>query len=72
MAFFDKIRELREDRDFTQKEIADMLGITRQQYQLYESGNRQFKIEHIVKICKFFGVSADYILELPKNLKWPR
>ena len=63
-------RDLREDKDKTQAEIAEILGITRPQYHLYESGKRQFKIEHICKLCKYYGVSADYILGLPKNLKY--
>lgn len=66
------LRDLREDKDKTQAQIADLLGITRPQYHLYESGKRQFKLEHICKLCVYYGVSADYVLGLPKGLKHPR
>lgn len=65
----DILRELREDRDKTQAEIAEILNITRPQYNLYETGKRQFKIEHIRKLCVYYGVSSDYVLSLPKELK---
>lgn len=60
--YYEIIRELREDKDKTQAEIAEVLNITRSQYQLYESGKRQFKIEHIRKLCLYYNVSADYVL----------
>jgi len=41
------LKDLREDNDYKQETIAKVLNITRQQYQLYESGKRQFKVEHI-------------------------
>ena len=41
------LKDLREDNDYKQETIARVLNITRQQYQLYESGKRQFKVEHI-------------------------
>lgn len=72
MQYYERLRQIREDRDFTQQGIASFLGITRQQYQLYESGSRTIKINLLSKLCLFYGVSADYILGLPKNLHWPR
>lgn len=68
----DKLKELREDRDMTQNEVAIALGITRQQYQLYESEEREIKLDKLKTLCLLYGVSADYILGLPHNLKWPR
>ncbi|MBR6533597.1 MAG: helix-turn-helix transcriptional regulator [Clostridia bacterium] len=62
------IRDLREDRDKKQVEIAMYLGITTQQYSLYETGKREFKLKHIKQLCKFYNVSADYILGLSNNL----
>lgn len=67
-----KIRAERIDNDESQEKIAKKLGITRQQYQLYESGKRDFPMEKIKKICEHYQVSADYLLGLPKGLKWPR
>lgn len=58
------IKELREDNDIKQLELANYLEITNQQYSLYETGKREFRIKHIKKLCKYFDVSADYILGL--------
>ncbi len=68
--YYEILRELREDKDKTQAEIAAILKITRPQYHLYESGKRQFKIEHIKTLCKYYGVSADYVLGLPSDLTY--
>ena len=66
-----RLRELREDRDFTQSDIAQVLNCKQNTYQQYESGKRQIPLEALIKLCEFYGVSADYILELPKGLKYP-
>ena len=66
-----KLRELREDRDFTQQEIADILNCKQNTYQQYESEKRQLPIQVLIKLCQHYGVSADYILGLPKGLKYP-
>ena len=68
--YYEVLRDLREDKDKTQADIAELLHITRPQYHLYESGKRQFKLEHICKLCVYYGVSADYVLGLPKGLAW--
>lgn len=65
------LRELREDKGKIQADIADILNITRPQYNLYETGKRQFRLEHIYKLCEYYGVSADYVLGLPKGLNYP-
>lgn len=72
MAFPTRLREIREDRDLTQADVAKQLGIAQQQYQLYESGKRQMPIEKLIIFCRTYGVSSDYILELPKGLRWER
>ena len=72
MNFNKRIRDIREDRDYLQKDIATALNITTQQYQLYESGQRAFKYNHIIELSKFYKLSADYILGLtdePRPLK---
>ena len=68
----ENLRALREDSDLSQKKIAEMLSITQQQYQLYESGKRELPLHHLAALCRFYGVSADYLLDLPAGLKWPR
>ena len=62
--YLKRIRDLREDHDLVQKEVAAILGITRQQYNLYENGVREFKLEPIKKIAQFYNVSIDYLFEL--------
>ena len=70
--YYEILRDLREDKDKTQADIAEVLGITRPQYHLYESGKRQFKLEHIQKLCIYYGVSANYVLGLPSDLAHPQ
>lgn len=66
-AYYEIIRELREDRDLSQQQIADVLGTTQQVYSRYEKGINEMPIRHIITLCKFYKVSADYILGLSKN-----
>ena len=74
MKYNERLRELREDREpkTTQKDIADLLETTQQYYSEYENGNRKLPIDHLCKLCLFYGVSADYILGLPDGLKYPK
>lgn len=58
------IRELREDHDLKQKDIAKLLGTTQQVYSRYENGENEIPVRHIITLCKFYNVSADYILGL--------
>lgn len=67
----ERIRELRTDRDLTQKQIADILKIRQEYYSKYELGKIELPLHHLETLCKFYNVSADYILGLPKNLYWP-
>ncbi len=66
-----RIRELREDRDLTQQDVAMILNCKQNTYQQYESGKRQLPVHALIKLCLYYGVSADYVLDLPKNLKYP-
>jgi len=56
------IRELREDHDLTQRELAEILGTTQQVYSRYEKGINEIPLRHIITLCNFYKVSADYIL----------
>lgn len=60
--YFEIIRELREDKDLKQSDIAKLLGTTQQVYSRYEKGINEMPIRHIITLCKFYNVSADYIL----------
>ncbi len=72
MSYIRRIRELREDNDKTQKEIADVLGIKQNVYSRYELGKNELPLRHLVVLCEFYGVSADYILDLPEGLSYPK
>ncbi len=72
MYLYGRIRDLREDNDKTQAEIASILKITTQQYQLYESGKREIPVHHLITLAKFYNVSLDYLTGLinsPRQLK---
>ena len=59
-----KLRELREDNDLTQQQIADMLGTSQTMYARYERGANELPIRHLRELCIFFNASADYILDI--------
>ena len=63
-AYVKKIRDLREDHDKTQQEIADYLGTSQTMYARYERGANELPIRHLIMLCKYYNVSADYILGL--------
>ena len=60
--YMKKLRDLREDNDKTQQEIADVLGTSQTMYARYERGANELPIRHLVTLCKYYNVSADYIL----------
>lgn len=72
MPYYKRIRELREDNDMTQRNVAEILGMPQTQYIRYEQGQRDIPTETLRKLCLLYKASADYILELPKDLKWMR
>ena len=69
MHYTQRLKELREDNDHKQESIALELKITRQQYQLYESGKRKLPIDHLMTLCRFYDVSSDYILGFTNDPK---
>ena len=58
----DRIRELREDQDWTQQELADFLHINRRTYSAYETGTNAVPLDILIKLAQLYGVSADYLL----------
>ena len=64
MHLYPKIRDLREDNDKTQIEIAEVLGMKYQQYARYENGEREIPLHHLITLAKFYNVSLDYIAGL--------
>ena len=67
--YIKRIRDLREDHDKTQQEIADILGTSQTMYARYERGANEMPLRHLIVLCKYYGVSADYILGLKDNMK---
>lgn len=59
---FTRIRDLREDRDLTQTQIAQMLNCSQQAYSNYELGQRDIPTDILIKLAKIYSVSVDYIL----------
>ncbi len=57
-----RIRDLREDKKKTQKEIAEVLKTTQSYYAQYENKHRPLPIEHLISLCKYYNVSPEYIL----------
>ena len=71
MYIYQRLRDLREDNDKKQEDIALILEITRQQYQLYESGKRELPMHHFITLARYYNVSLDYLAGLtdtPKKL----
>ena len=58
------MRNLREDRDLTQKEVAAVINKSQQGYSHIEDGRAELKIEDLIKLCKFYSVSADFFIGL--------
>ena len=66
---YQRIRDLREDADLTQRTLAEILSITVQQYSLYERGDREIPFHHVITLAKFYNVSIDYIAGLTNHKK---
>ncbi len=62
MEYIKRIRDLREDNDKTQTEIAEYLGTSQTMYARYERGANELPIRHLLALCKYYNVSADYLL----------
>ena len=67
MAYYRRIRELREDSDKTQREVADYLGTPYQYYAVYEKGTSEISFERAIMLAKYYNVSLDYIAGLTNN-----
>lgn len=64
MDYRQKFKNLREDNDLTQQDIANICGVSDATVGHWETGKRDMRIDSIIKLCKFYNVSSDYILGL--------
>ncbi len=69
MYFYQRLKDLREDKDLNQAYIAKILQTTQQTYSLWERGDREIPFHHIITLAKFYKCSIDYIAGLTNNKK---
>ena len=62
MEYQRRLRDLREDHDKTQQEIADVLGTSQTMYARYERGANELPVRHLIKLAEYYHVSTDYLL----------
>lgn len=70
MQYAQRLRNLREDHDMTQAQVAMLLGTTKNQVGKYERAEQDMNIRHLITLAMYYKVSADYILGLPENLPY--
>lgn len=69
MFMYQRLRDLREDRDLKQREVADFLNCAQRTYSNYELGQRDIPTDILIKLAIFYNVSVDYLLGLTNNPK---
>ena len=62
MDYLKRLRDLREDHDLTQRQVAEILGTSQTMYARYERGANELPIRHLLTLCDYYGISADYLL----------
>ena len=67
--YFQRLRDMREDFDMKQQNIADLLGIQQTVYSRYERGARTIPLEHLLKLAEFYNVSLDFLTGRTNNMK---
>ena len=67
--YIKRLRDLREDHDKTQQEMADILGTSQTMYARYERGANELPIHHLISLCKFYNVSSDYFIGISEIKK---
>lgn len=69
MKYTQRLRDLREDRDLKQEEIAKVLNTSQGYYSKYELGIREIPLHHLITLCRYYDVSADYLLGFANEYK---
>lgn len=60
--YYRRLRDIREDHDLTQKQVAALLGIEQTVYSIYERGKREIPTRHLIRLAEFYQISTDYLL----------
>ncbi len=60
--YLPRLRDLREDSDLTQRQVAEILGIDQRVYSTYETGKRDLPLQHLITLADFYHVTTDYLL----------
>lgn len=72
MNYYQRLKDLREDKEKLQSEIAEILGITQQQYSRYERGLREIPFHHVIALAEYYNISLDYLaglIDVPRKLR---
>lgn len=69
MHYTQRLEDLRKDKDLTQEQVAKLLDLKREQYRRYETGVNEIKAGFIIKVCKLYNISADYLLGFTNTYK---
>lgn len=69
MNYRERMKNLREDRDLTQNEVAKIINKSQQGYNHIENGRAELKIEDLIKLCRYYGVSSDYFIGISEKEK---
>ena len=72
LSFGEKIRLLREEKELNQTELGDAVGMTQRKISYLECGRYEPSFDDLRALCRYFQVSADYLLGFPKNLPYPK
>ena len=65
----ERLCEIRKKQGLSQKKVADLLGIPQQQYSRYENGKFDIPVRYVITLCKFYGISSDWLLGLKDEMK---
>lgn len=69
MDYRERLRAVREDRDLTQAQVGKLLNKSQQGYSHIESGRAELKIEDLITLCRFYNLSADYMIGMTDKLE---
>lgn len=71
MYYYKRLRDIREDNDKNQAQIAELLGMKQQQYARYENGTHEIPLHHLITLARYYNVSLDYLagmIDTPRKI----